>query len=314
MSEIIRKLSVETGLYQSYVRTIMRTAPVRYKEYEIPKRQGGFRKIAQPAREVKLLQRALITILLSKLPIHESATAYITGKSILDNAKPHSGSGPIIKIDFKNFFPSIRGRDWQIYCRQSGCLQNEEDLILTTNLLFQKQKQLRSLRLAIGAPSSPILSNILLNEFDTLISNRLSNDKVSYTRYADDLTFSAPRAGYLNLVMKTVNATVRSIKSPSLELNYDKTVFATAKYRRSVTGLVLSNDGHISIGRDKKRAMRAKLHYARMGRLEQPHLIELSGMLAYINSVDPIFMVTLRQKYGNDFISHLQKQSPRETS
>jgi len=162
VSEIVRVLSIETGLPDSAVRKIMTSAPVRYKEYRIPKRSGGMRQIAQPAREVKLLQRAFVSTFLTSLPIHQSATAYRAGSSIRDNAAPHVGHGPILKLDFRDFFSSIRSQDWVSYCRDFGCLQSEEDVHLTASLLFQRQSGHRLLRLAIGAPSSPMLSNILI--------------------------------------------------------------------------------------------------------------------------------------------------------
>jgi hypothetical protein len=105
MSEIVRLLSVETGLPDSTVRRIMTSAPVRYKEYLIAKRSGGTRQIAQPAREVKLLQRAFVSTFLSSLPIHQCATAYRAGLSIRDNAAPHIGHGL-----FSNWISAIFSR------------------------------------------------------------------------------------------------------------------------------------------------------------------------------------------------------------
>ena len=108
MTSLLRLLSAETGIGLLDVQRTLLRAPVRYKVYSIPKRNGNRRIIAQPAREVKRLQRALMKVLLSKLPIHEAATAYRKGRSTLDNARAHAENGPILKLDLKNFFPSIR--------------------------------------------------------------------------------------------------------------------------------------------------------------------------------------------------------------
>ena len=307
MSQIVRLLSAETGLPDSAVRRIMVSAPIRYKEYLIPKRNGGMRRIAQPAREVKLLQRALVSNFLVSLPIHHAATAYRAGLSIRDNAAPHIGQGPILKMDLRNFFPSIRSQDWVSYCRDSGCLTDAEDVHLTASLLFQRQSGLRLLRLAIGAPSSPILSNILMFNFDASITALLAKDRVAYTRYADDLTFSAPRTGFLNGVIKSVARTVRSLRYPKLEINAEKTTFITSKYHRTVTGLTITNDGRATIGHKSKRELHAAVHQALLLRLSSHELQKLAGSLAYVYSVEPEFLTVLRRKYGDDIVSTIQR-------
>lgn len=308
MSEIVRLLSIETGLSDSAVRKIMTSAPVRYKKYLIPKRSGGMRQIAQPAREVKLLQRAFVSTFLTNLPLHQSATAYRAGLSIRDNAAPHIGHGPILKLDLRNFFPSIRSQDWVSYCRDSGCLRSEEDVHLTASLLFHRQSGYRLLRLAVGAPSSPMLSNILMFDFDTRITKIVAKDRVTYTRYADDLTFSAPRAGFLNGVIKMVAGTIRALKYPKLEINAEKTTFITSKYRRTVTGLTITNDDRVTIGRESKRQLHAAVHQALFSRLSSEELQVLAGTLAYVNSVEPEFLSVLRRKYGNDIVALIQRQ------
>lgn len=307
MSEVVRTLSIETGLPDSTVRKIMTSAPVRYKEYLIPKRSGGMRQIAQPAREVKLLQRAFISNFLVFLPIHQSATAYRVGLSIRDNAAPHIGHGPILKLDFRDFFPSIRSQDWVSYCRDSGCLGTEEDMHLTASLLFQRQSGHRLLRLAIGAPSSPMLSNILMFNFDKRITELVAKDRVIYTRYADDLTFSAPRVGFLNGVIRTVAVTMRTLKYPKLEINAEKTTLITSKYRRTVTGLTITNDDRVTIGRESKRKLHAAVHQALLLRLSSEELQVLAGTLAYVNSVEPEFLSVLRCRYGDDIIAFIQR-------
>ncbi len=285
----------------------MTSAPVRYKEYLIPKRSGGLRQIAQPAREVKLLQRAFVSTFLTSLPVHQCATAYRVGLSIRDNASRHIGHGPILKLDLRDFFPSIRSQDWVSYCRDSRCLQTEEDVHLTASLLFHRQSGYRLLRLAIGAPSSPMLSNILMFDFDARVTELVEKDRVVYTRYADDLTFSAPRAGFLNSVVRTVAITLRDLKYPKLEINPEKTTFITSKYRRTVTGLTITNDLRVTIGRERKRQLHAAVHHALLSRLSSDELQVLAGTLAYVNSVEPEFLSILRRKYGREIVETVQR-------
>jgi RNA-directed DNA polymerase len=102
--ELIRSLSFDLGMLPIQLEQIIRTAPLRYKVFEIPKRDGSPRIVAQPAREVKAIQRWLVKDLSTILPVHSAATAYQKGTSIKINADRHARSNFILKMDFKNFF------------------------------------------------------------------------------------------------------------------------------------------------------------------------------------------------------------------
>jgi RNA-directed DNA polymerase len=311
MSELLPLLTAGTGLSESDVIRIAMNAPRRYKTYEISKRNGGTRLISQPARELKALQRVLTSEFLCKLPVHESAMAYREGISIRHNALAHAKNGPIFKFDFEEFFPSIKASDWAVYCEQENLLRQHRDMWLSTNILFYHRSG-RRLSLAIGAPSSPCLSNVLMKGFDEAISLAVAKDKVTYTRYADDLTFSAKRTGFLNGVEDALRRTIRSIKSPSLKLNEAKTVRATKKYKRFVTGLVLANDGQVSIGHDRKRIVRVAMYHYLQGKLDPKEQVQLAGILAFINDVEPAFFSRLIQKYGAETITALkQAKAPK---
>lgn len=309
MKDVVKSLSAQTGLDTATVYSIMLSAPVRYKTYHIAKRNGGKRKISQPAREVKVLQRALVDTLLQNLPVHSAAKAYRRGLSIRDNAAAHANSGPIIKMDFKDFFPSIKKSDWVDYCNRTKCLSEAVDIELTALLLFQKQSEYRTLRLAIGAPSSPVLSNILLYEFDTKVVEALKETKIIYTRYADDLTFSAPRTGYLHDIRSILPKVLSSMKSPKLTINAEKTTYVTQKYGRNVTGLIISNDKKVTIGWRRKRELHAAVHHASVGKMTGKKIESLAGMLAFVNSVEPEFIDKLKDKYGIDVMSKIKSAS-----
>ncbi|MEM6828539.1 MAG: retron St85 family RNA-directed DNA polymerase [Pseudomonadota bacterium] len=290
MSRVLSFLSKHSGLSTSDVRSIIKRAPRSYKFFQIPKRTKGVREIAQPAREVKALQRLFVRGL-DRLPIHESATAYRRGKSIVHNAELHaSPSGIIKKYDFKDFFPNIRSADWEAYCDANTIFVDPIDIELSTDLLFHRPKRnSERLILAIGAPSSPWLSNVLMHDFDTAIAQRVKQDHIVYSRYADDLTFSAPRTGHLTRVDSALKAVLREIQSPRLRLNSAKTVTATTKYKRVVTGLVLTTEGSVSVGRERKRLIRAMLHHAATDRLDGEGIEKLRGLLAFALSVEPSY-------------------------
>jgi RNA-directed DNA polymerase len=306
MSRLPALLARETGLNLFDITRIVANAPVRYKTYTIPKRNGGTRLISQPARELKALQRVLVQHVLSDLPIHPSATAYRTGISIRSNAQAHVHNGPILKFDFEDFFPSITSADWRSYCESRSLFDDPDDIRISTNIFFHRYAGRPLLRLAIGAPSSPMLSNVLMHEFDARISAAVGKDDVTYTRYADDLTFSAKRTGFLNHVRESLRSVMEEITLPRLKINDSKTVLATRKYKRQVTGLILSNDGTISLGHRRKREIRAALHHYMHGRLDFESQAKLAGTLAFVKDVEPEFLSRLRLKYGGDLIAQLK--------
>jgi len=148
-------------------------------------------------------------------------------------------------------------------------------------------------------------------QFDQRIIDNLENKYVRYTRYADDMTFSAPRTGYLNGVLKTVATAIRETRFPKLELNRKKTTHVTRKFGRSVTGLVLSNDGRVTIGKERKRFIRAAVHHATVGKLNSDQLRILAGMLAFVKVGEPEFLSALEAKYGLDAIREIQRNVKR---
>ncbi|MCD1621694.1 retron St85 family RNA-directed DNA polymerase [Citromicrobium bathyomarinum] len=306
MGSLYDLLKRETALPDRDLQKIIATAPARYKTYKIPKRNSEkMRVISQPAKEVKLMQRVLMREFLSNFPIHKAATAYKSGSSIRDNAAAHVGRGPILKFDFKDFFPSITENDWRKYAEGRGIA--ELDIEISTKIFFKKEFNRSLLRLSIGAPSSPILSNILMFGIDERISAEIASDEVSYTRYADDITFSAPRTGYFNGLERHLRMILREIEYPALKINSEKTVYATSKFRRQVTGLVLTNDGQISVGRDRKRNLFAAVHHALNGRLNDEQIEEVLGLIAFVSSIEHDFKDRLEKKYGPEVVRRLYR-------
>lgn len=305
MSELVRTLVAATGLGETLIWRIIASAPRRYKVYTIPKRDGGRREIAHPSRELKALQRALSESYLANLPVHPAATAYEGGASIKVNALRHASNSVVMKMDLKQFFPSIKLEDWICFCDEHSLFIDPIERRAAGKILFFKPKGSSVLRLAIGAPSSPHLSNLMMYNFDVEMQSHCDANKVTYTRYADDLTFSATRTGYLTGVERAVRVALRSLRYPRLYVNDEKTVVATKKYRRQVTGLVLTNDGKVSIGRDRKRHIRVDVHRFSNGLLDSSQCERLCGQLGFASSVDPAFLKQLEKKFGDDLLARI---------
>ncbi|MCJ2184544.1 retron St85 family RNA-directed DNA polymerase [Novosphingobium sp. 1949] len=312
-SPLVELLIRELRISEREVLHLIATAPERYKVYTIPKRNGGRREIAHPAKELKVAQRAVVNSYLNNLPIHDAAMAYKIGRSIKDNAAYHAGSGSILKYDFVEFFPSITEFAWIAYCDRHAVM-DRADAIRSGRILFRRPKGGRILRLSIGAPSSPILSNILMHDFDEEVTQLVAEHKIKYTRYADDLTFSAERTGYLTAVDKILRGVIARSKAPKLKINDSKTVLATPKVHRQVTGLILTLDGKVSIGKNKKREIRVKLDYFRKGLLGEREVAPLAGYMSYIWDVERDFYIKMQRHYGEEVLARLQKQGQHKIS
>lgn len=308
MASIIERLAVTALLPRDELTSLIRSAPHRYKEYLIPKRKPGeFRKIAQPAKEVKALQYWAMENVLKKFEVHPSATAYRRGRSILSNARPHRRSRFVLKMDFKDFFPSIKAKDFRRYLKREDIQLDSESVEALCRILFWMPKGTRDLCLSIGAPTSPMLSNILMLDFDLHVSRVCKARNVAYTRYADDLTFSANTSNQLALIEKEVVGYCSRHKSPTLTINEEKTARVSKREARRVTGLIITNDQKVSLGRDQKRKIRAWVHHFVTNQLSDADVLRLRGMLNYVNSVEPTFLIRLGEKYGATIIGGLRR-------
>jgi len=297
VSSVSNSLAAETGMPETQVSQILRTACHRYKVYKIPKRNGvGKRTIAHPSREVKRLQRLAHRLFLNKLPVHGAAHAYVTGRAIRTNAAMHLDARFVLKLDFRNFFPSIRPPHFVLHVAKHLPGQLEQsDLDDLIPLLFWLPKHQNGLRLAIGAPTSPFISNSLVFDIDVAIADLASGIGAVYTRYADDLTFSTSIAHALDHVEDAVRSILSAAPYPKLRLNKRKTVFASMRGRRQVTGIVVTNNGALSIGRHRKRLIRAMYHRSLRGELDDGEIRRLAGLLAFANDIEPDFVERLRR-------------------
>ncbi len=295
---ILQRMAPETGLVPSYVSLLALTASHRYKTYQIRKASGGFRTIDHPARELKLLQSWLVNNVFRLLPVHQAAFAYREGVSILAHASVHVSQSYMLKVDFRDFFPSVTSEDVIRVLMANASVFSEalsvEDYDLVRRLVC------KSGRLTIGAPSSPILSNAVLFEFDSYWAGRCSRDDVKYSRYADDLYFSTNRPHVLSPILTELREDLNRRASPRLVINDAKTAFTSRKRRRLVTGLVLTSDKRVSVGRTLKRKIKTMIFQYGPVNADSGEAASLRGLISYVRSVDPTFVASLQRKFGSE--------------
>jgi retron-type reverse transcriptase len=303
---LIDELSIEFEIGRRDLEKFIRTAPARYKVFQIKKRHGGMRTIAQPSAALKSIQRYILRNKLIYLPVHPAASAYVVGKSITDNAAHHSSNRFILKLDFENFFPSIIVTDWRRIVRRAKPEQIESvDLPLYEKLLFWGAGSIKPSCLSIGAPSSPFLSNAALFDLDTKLQMEADKRKLIYTRYADDMTISGDSVSTILKLEQHAIGLINKSVSPRLKFNEQKRGLYGRGSRRMVTGLIITPDSTISIGRERKRLISAMLHRALEGTIDVLELGKLKGLLGFCISSEPSFLDRMREKYGSEVIDRV---------
>lgn len=315
---LLRELVEEIGLSASEIQRIISTAPARYKVYDIPKRDGiGWRTIAQPSRELKALQNYVLHRKLSKYPVHPDSMAYAKKRNIRQNAERHAKSNSILKLDFQQFFPSIKVLDWERFAKRTPNAEIQPgDIRLYSQIMFWGQQKRSTIPrcLSIGAPTSPSLSNILLFDLDVALSSEAERIGVIYTRYADDITVSGPTVDLILAFEKITRRTVKALRHPKLIFNEEKRGVFKKGQRRLVTGLVITPAGGISVGRERKRLISSMLHRSSKELLDQIERSRLKGLLGFCVANEPNFLGRMREKYGNRVVdSALRFHAPKRS-
>lgn len=303
---IVELIAKDTGLTPDYIRKIIRSANYRYKLYNIPKRKGGFREVAHPSSTLKLLQRWVAENIFNHLPIHKAVFSYRSGICIKELADIHKKNNFLLRIDFKDFFPSISARDIAYFLKKNYEILphslSDAD-IKTVGLIVCKDNNL-----IIGSPSSPVISNVILYDFDNQCDKMAQNKDVIYSRYADDIYFSTDTPDVLDKIYREFQDELHKLRSPKLFINKDKTILSSKKRRRIITGLVLTSDNKVSVGRAQKRFIKGLIHRYIEKQLEPKQISYLKGYLAYLNSVEPNFIKRLKIKFGKKIFAVLNKE------
>jgi RNA-directed DNA polymerase len=305
-------LSREVLIPESLVEEAIMVARSQVKIFHIKKKSGGNREIFHPSKKLKTIQYWMMHRIFNRMPLHDAAMAYRENVSILDNAKKHSSNRYFLRIDLKDFFPSISFTDLLPILREWHLLESPEwDLDEEAEDVIKKACFYKNDRLAIGYPSSPVISNIVMSRFDREASALASLElfgKATYTRYADDLVFSTNKEGACSELKSSVEELILSTKSPDISINTAKTkIGSSSGGSASVTGLKVCKDGHITIHRKQKDHVRLMLSLFSKNQLKDKDEERLLGHIAYCRYVAPQFFTSISKKYFKE-IDELQRK------
>jgi len=284
-----------------------------YTRFQIPKKRGGMRNVSSPKPKLRAAQSFVLQQILKPLPIHEAATAFFAGASVLENAQRHAEKAVVIRIDLKDFFPSI---GFKRVKNMFGSLGYNEGiasvlaLICTeaprVELSLDGQKKFVAIGdrvLPQGACTSPAITNVLCRRLDSRLSGIAKTLGFTYSRYADDLIFSSDATDAD--VKKIIGMARKIVQEERFVVNDEKTHVMRQNSRQSVTGLIVNAGKSPRVSRDGLREFRAFLH--KTEKVGVPKMSEelgrdarayANGMLAWIAMSDAGKAAQIRAKHG----------------
>lgn len=246
-----------------------------YVSFTIPKKSGKLREISAPNQMLKSFLTYMNVILQAMYEPTDAAMGFVPGRSVVDNARKHVGMNYVLNLDLENFFPSIpQARVWgALKSKAVGFNQgiaNAVAALCCTEMTFVDGKPVlmaeaipedaiteKRCVLPQGAPTSPILTNIICRNLDRKLSALARHYGLNYTRYADDITFSSLH----NVYQKEgafMKALYETIKGENFSVNAAKTRLQVKGMRQEVTGLVVSD--RVNVTRDYVRSIASLLY------------------------------------------------------
>lgn len=300
-----KQLAKILGLNASFLtRTLyIRQIDSQYKQFEIPKRNGGFRTINAPMDELKDIQIRLSQLLLdcideinkSKNIVPKLSHGFTRNRSIISNAENHINRKNVLNIDLSNFFGSFNfGRVRGFFIKNRNFLLHKDIATVIAKISCLNNS------LPQGSPCSPVITNLIAHPLDIRLASLAKRNSCIYTRYADDITFSTRDNEFNPEIIKMEEFAVlignnlrKEIERAGFKINDKKTRVQFWDSRQDVTGLVVNEK--VNIKREYWKTTRSMCHklfttgaYIKItpnGEVEGT-IGELQGRLNFIDSVD----------------------------
>lgn len=322
-------LAQRTGVSWFQLRLIVESGRwTNYTFFRIRKRSGGHRQISVPDTKLMIVQRWIAGHILAALPVHRASFAFAPKSSIVGCAAQHTGARWLIKLDIAGFFGAVS--EIQVYrvfldagyaplvafelarlCTHapSGSKRygRQEWLAHATHRPIYAYRHPHIGYLPQGAPTSPMLSNLVMRGPDRKIATLATKAGLTYTRYSDDITFSTTGVFDRAKAMAVVRETTAILRATGLEVNGRKTRIVPPGARKVVLGLLV--DGKVpQLTREFRDRVRQHLHYLETRGPEAHRAARnfdtvaglyrhVRGLIDFANSVDAVFADRMLTKF-----------------
>ena len=265
-----------------------------YRDFSIPKKSGGVRSITAPTGYLKGAQKALSILLSTLYKAPEMVNGFTSGRSVETNAEVHVGKNYVFNTDLKDFFPSITARMVRKVLEESGVERELARYISIVCTITTENDDLPEDVLPQGSPASPILSNMVCYMMDRNLDWLAHKYGLTYTRYADDMTFSSMHSVYGK--KSTFLKEFREIVTKhGFTINEAKTRLQKKGERQEVTGIIVSDKTNIC--RKYLKNLRAEIFQMEMYGFTKEQYRSVRGKVAFVGMVrgkeDPLYMKML---------------------
>lgn len=284
--ELARTLGVRYNqlnrILYAYDETGLRGTDKYYKSFDLNKKNGGVRHINAPTGELLRIQKKISKILQASIKTNNISHGFNIGKSIYSNAYVHHNKRYVLNLDLEDFFDSVHfGRVRGFFIKNNNFKCNENIATILAQLTCYNGK------LPQGAPSSPVLTNLICNIMDYHILKISKKYKLNYTRYADDMTFSTNDKNFLELYNQFMADITVEVNKSGFKINDKKTRLQYKDSRQEVTGIIVNKD--LSVPNEYYKTTRAMAHslykngyYLLNG--QEGTMNQLDGRLTFINN------------------------------
>lgn len=284
--ELARTLGVKYRqlnlILYSYDETGLRGTDKYYKSFDLNKKNGGVRHINAPTGELLCIQKKISKILQASIKTNNISHGFNVGRSIYSNANVHHNKRYVLNLDLEDFFDSVhfgRVRGFFIKNNSFKCSENIATILAQLTCYNGKLPQ--------GAPSSPVLTNLICNIMDYHILKIAKKYKLNYTRYADDMTFSTNDKNFLELYNQFMADITVEVNQSGFRINDRKTRLQYKDSRQEVTGLIVNKN--LSVPNEYYKTTRAMAYslykngyYLLNG--QEGTINQLDGRLMFINN------------------------------
>ncbi|MBC7928113.1 MAG: RNA-directed DNA polymerase [Bryobacteraceae bacterium] len=288
-----------------------------YSYHVLRKRTGSVRLIEAPKRQIKKLQTQILEWILNPVPPHPAVHGFIAKRSITTFVAPHTGQRVVLKMDLRNFFPSLRAARIQAFFRTAGYPDEVAQLLTGVctnitprrfwrapelNLTLQEIQDMRDLygrpHLPQGAPTSPALANLCAWRLDCRLQALAASAGAQYTRYADDLVFSGDE--HFDRSVSRFSAHIGAVVlEEGFAIHHAKTRIMRQGQQQRVAGLVVNQ--HANVARPDYDRLKAILtnciRHGPESQNQNAHTSfrqHLEGHISFVHMVNPAKALRLR--------------------